>query len=101
MLAFRRRTSRLGDVVNLPLDGLTLAQASAECGLSASTLRVQIRNGRLAATKMGRDWIVARGDLLKYLAQRAPQGQRSSSEKAMPVNPTTKGRGVRHMPRKS
>jgi excisionase family DNA binding protein len=46
---------------------LTLKEAARQAGLSPITLRVQIRNGRIKATKVGRDWLVARDELRAYL----------------------------------
>ena len=57
-------------------DLLTLAQAAELAGLHRDTLRAQVHNGRLHATKLGRDWFVTRAELDRYLAnryQRAPQ----------------------------
>jgi excisionase family DNA binding protein len=48
-------------------DILTLPQAAKLAGLSPITLRVQIRNGRIKATKVGRDWVTTRGELRAYL----------------------------------
>jgi len=66
---------------SLPRDAMTLSQAADTCGLSATTLRVQIRNGRLEASKLGRDWIVSRKALQAYLNGRAPQGRRAKPKK--------------------
>lgn len=49
---------------------MTLAEAEEESGLSAITLRTQIHNGRLRATKKGRDWIVDWDDVAAYLESR-------------------------------
>jgi len=46
---------------------LTLKEAAQQAGLSPVTLRVQIRNKRLKALKVGRDWFVERGELRAYL----------------------------------
>lgn len=48
-------------------DPMTLAEAAERAGLAAATLRWQIHNGRLKATKRGRDWLVSRKDLDAYL----------------------------------
>ena len=64
-------------MVRLSPDTLTLPQAAEEAGLSPGTLRVQIHNGRLEATKLGRDWVVTRAALRIYLDNRAPQGRRA------------------------
>jgi excisionase family DNA binding protein len=61
---------------------MTLAQAANACGLSPTTLRVQIRNGRIVASKLGRDWIVSSKALQTYLKGRAPQGRRAKQKKA-------------------
>lgn len=52
-----------------PTDYLTLREAAKESGLSPTTLRVQIRNGRIRATKKGRDWLINDTDLFNYLAE--------------------------------
>ena len=45
---------------------LTLIEAAARLGLAASTLRVQIRNGKLRAKKVGRDWTVTEREVERY-----------------------------------
>jgi excisionase family DNA binding protein len=45
---------------------LTLQQAAAELGMSPETLRWQIRNGKLKASKMGPIWTVTRRELERY-----------------------------------
>ena len=45
---------------------LTLTEAAAQLGLAASTLRVQIRNGKLKARKVGRDWTVSEREVERY-----------------------------------
>jgi uncharacterized protein YuzE len=59
------------DVHKLPsaVEELSLAEAAARCQppRSPTTLRVQIRNGRLKATKRGRDWVVTAANLENYL----------------------------------
>lgn len=49
-----------------PTEWLTLAEAGALIDRSPTTLRVQIRNGRLPAKKQGRDWVVRRAALETY-----------------------------------
>ncbi len=60
-------------------DTLTLTEAAEEAGLDPSTLRWQIRNGKLMAIKKGRDWFVTRKAMEKYLANRAPSGRRAKA----------------------
>jgi hypothetical protein len=61
---------------------LTLAEAAAESKIAPVTLRAQIANGRLVATKRGRDWLVARHELWNYLEKRAPtSGSEGSGHK--------------------
>lgn len=55
---------------------MILEHAAKAAGLTAVALRQQIRRGRLAAEKMGRDWVVREGALDTYLVSRAPQGRR-------------------------
>ena len=45
---------------------LTLIQAAELLGLSPSTLRVQIRKGKLHADKIGRDWHVSAKEVARY-----------------------------------
>ena len=47
-------------------DVLTLAEAAARLGVSPTTLRVQIRNGKLRARKVGRDWTVSEREVERY-----------------------------------
>ncbi len=61
----------------IPEAMLPLSEASKTVGLDASTLRQQIRNKRLRATKHHREWWVKPVDLAEYLENRAPQGRRS------------------------
>ena len=46
---------------------LTLKEAAQQVGMNPITLRVQIRNKRLKAVKVGRDWVVERGEWRAYL----------------------------------
>ena len=45
---------------------MTLNQAAAILGVTAATLRQQIANGKLRATKRGRDWWVTKGEVARY-----------------------------------
>jgi excisionase family DNA binding protein len=45
---------------------LTLTEAAALLNLSPTTLRVQVRNGKLKAVKRGRDWHVSRREVDRY-----------------------------------
>ena len=45
---------------------LTLTEAAASLGVAASTLRVQIRKGKLRAKKVGRDWTVTSKEVERY-----------------------------------
>lgn len=53
---------------------LTLAEAAKESGLEHDTLRRLIHNGRLKATKEGRDWMVELADLYTYMESRDARG---------------------------
>lgn len=64
-----------------PAEWVRLVDAAAEVQLSPITLRTQISAGRLRAEKRGRDWYVARHDLMNYLENRAPSGRRSASRR--------------------
>lgn len=45
---------------------MTLAEAAAALGVTAASLRHQIANGSLKATKRGRDWWVTRAEVERY-----------------------------------
>ena len=45
---------------------MTINEAAAALGVAAATLRQQIANGRLRATKRGRDWWVTDGEVERY-----------------------------------
>lgn len=47
---------------------LTLKEAAAHLGLSPSTLRVQIRNGKLRGRKVGSVWTVSEREAERYRA---------------------------------
>ena len=47
---------------------LTLAQAATRLGLSPSTLRVQIRNGKLRGRLIGKTWTVSEREVERYRA---------------------------------
>lgn len=59
---------------------MTLTEAAQRLGLSPSTLRVQVRNGRLATTKHGRDHWITEGEVERYRRehQAAPQSVRDT-----------------------
>jgi excisionase family DNA binding protein len=48
---------------------MTLTEAAAELGLEPSTLRHQIRNGRIRARKVGPVWTVTPAELAHYRAE--------------------------------
>ena len=45
---------------------ISLGQAAIRLGLSNTTLRGQVHRGRLAATKIGRDWLVEEAEVERY-----------------------------------
>lgn len=47
-------------------DQLTLAEAASELGLSAGTLRMQVKAGRLGARLIGRTWVTTRAEVKAY-----------------------------------
>jgi hypothetical protein len=52
---------------------LSLRDAGASLGLSPNTLRVQINNGILKGSKIGRDWVVTSDEVERY--RREVQGK--------------------------
>lgn len=49
--------------------GMTVPEAAQALGLSASTLRHQIKNRKLRAHRMGRGWYVAPEEVERYRAE--------------------------------
>lgn len=58
-------------------DTMTLREASRLYGLAVTTLRDRIADGRLAARKVGRDWMVTGDAVETYLNSRGPAGRPS------------------------
>ena len=56
-------------------DELTLLEAAAESELAVTTLKNQIRAGKLRGVKRGRDWFVERAELFNYLENRSAAGR--------------------------
>jgi excisionase family DNA binding protein len=54
------------------MDHLTTQQAGELLGVTAQRVVALIRDGRLPATKFGRDWLIARQALEKF--EKRPQG---------------------------
>ena len=48
---------------------LTLAEAATRLGVSHSTLRNQVKNGRLRATLIGKTWVVTPREVERYRAE--------------------------------
>jgi DNA (cytosine-5)-methyltransferase 1 len=49
-------------------DILSLREAAARTGISASHLRLLCRDGKVEARKLGRDWFTTEAAVLAYLA---------------------------------
>ncbi len=62
-------------------DEITLVEAAEESGLALTTLRNQIRAGKLTGVKRGRDWFVERAELWNYLERRGAAGRPSNAER--------------------
>ena len=73
-----------------PMDWMSLAEAAAESGITPDALRRQVLNGRLAARKRGRDWVVSPAALWTYLESRAPSGRPPASSKGRRVRRGTR-----------
>lgn len=69
-------------------DMLSLAEAEAESGIRASTLRVQLNNGRLKGMKRGRAWVVNATDLLNYMESRSRRRSPEAQLTTLPADPT-------------
>ena len=57
-----------------PDERLTLAQVADLLGLNPSTIRLWVNEQRLSAERVGRRWIVRRGDLEQMLAEQPRLG---------------------------
>lgn len=55
----------------------SLRDAAIALGLAESTLRHQVRNGKLRAYKMGRDWYVSADEIDRYRDQHRRREVRS------------------------
>lgn len=85
--------SRVVDLDSLRnlMDGtewMSLNEAAEAAGLSATTLRVQLHNGRITGEKRGRDWVIARHVLDTYLdeVEQRAAGERSTRAPDPPTN---------------
>jgi len=58
---------------------MTLKEAAAILNLSPTTLRVQVRNGKLRASKKGRDWHVTAGEVERYRRDHAARSKAASN----------------------
>lgn len=63
---------------------LTLTEAAARLGVAASTLRHQVRNGRLRARLVGKTYIVSEREVERYRATSLGKPGRPSHRPAPP-----------------
>jgi excisionase family DNA binding protein len=59
----------------MTIDYLTGPQAAALLGVQPATVRHAIRDGRLRATKRGRDWYIRREEVERYNRERQNSGK--------------------------
>lgn len=59
----------------MPITFLTLTEAAKQLGLAPSTLRHQVRNGKLAARKVGNEWHVTPEEVARYGRESKGKGQ--------------------------
>lgn len=59
---------------------LTLPEAAALLGVSADTLRWQVRNGKLRARKVGPVWTVTPGEVERYRREHLRQDAEPGGE---------------------
>lgn len=57
---------------------LTVPEVAARLGVDPSLVRVWCRNGRLEATKHGRDWLVEESEFRHFEATRRGRGRPKS-----------------------
>jgi len=72
---------------------LTLTEAGTLIGRSPRTLYLQIRNGKLAAEKHGRDWLVRESEARRY--EREMKGKHGFAAESHPSHGTQAGGGRR------
>jgi excisionase family DNA binding protein len=56
-------------------DFVSLAEAAQMLHVRPATLRAQVHRGKLAATKIGRDWLVSRAEVTRYRTESAKRGR--------------------------
>lgn len=64
---------------------LTLAQAAAELGISAATLRHQVQLGRMQARLFGKTYVITTDELERYRATSLGRPGRPSHRAALPL----------------
>lgn len=64
---------------------LTLTEAAASLGVAASSLRHQIRNGKLTATRVGPLWVVTAEEVERYRRESLGRHQAASSSSDTPA----------------
>jgi uncharacterized protein YuzE len=65
-----------------PSTPLTLEEAEKASGLSASTWRVMLNNGRVKGKKVGSVWTIEKADVWNYLESRDARGRPAAKGKA-------------------
>lgn len=53
---------------------MTINEAAKALGLASSTLRWQVKNGKLRARRMGGRWYVSDAEVARYLAEHKRKG---------------------------
>ena len=59
---------------------LPLNEAAARCGLSASHLRLLVREGKVWGIKLGRNWLTTEAAVRDYLSRNIRPGPKPFSE---------------------
>lgn len=72
---------RKGGAVSL----ITLTEAASRLGLSVSTVRHQAQGGRLRASRIGRDWLVAEGEVERYRVESLGKPGRPRAHPTSPI----------------
>lgn len=60
---------------------MTLAEAADELGISPTTLRAQVANGRFAAEKVGPIWVTTAAEVARYRRDSLGQAGRPPAPK--------------------
>jgi excisionase family DNA binding protein len=77
---------------------VNVAQAAERLGISGQRVRWYIKHGRLAAKKVGRDWLIEEAELARFERRRRPAGRPQSPRGCARRKARTRSRAEKAMP---